>query len=234
MLHPNNRQMKVISILFAILVGMVLGGQAQVRGSQGKLSTRSYEVADFQALQIGGAFQVELTQKSGNRPTVQIETDTDLHEHLEVEVIEGVLHVDTKGDFRNPTRLMLYVSNDQFREIQLSGANTLSSTTPLYGEALRLKLSGASEVDLAVDHDELEVYISGAGSVMLQGKSDKVAYVVSGVGSISAYALQANLVEVEVSGTGSAKVHATEALLAQVSGMGSVRYIGDPAVQKQI
>lgn len=216
--------------LFLLCVGLLVPGLAQ-RGN-GEVTTVQREVPAFDGIVVGGGFEIELTQGDGY--AVSVETDANLHDRIEVYVADGLLHVETQGDLRSPTRMRLFIRSEQFARISLSGANELSATTPLYGEALTLKLSGAVSVELAVDYDELVADISGAGSLYLKGKATNTEFSVSGVGSISAYDLLSTLSVVEVSGTGSAKVHAVEALSASVSGMGSIRYQGDPAVRRNL
>jgi len=226
--------MKNIPLLLVALLGMMLGSQAQIFRNDVDVATRSYEVGHFTSMNVDGAFHVELTQQNGSSSAVKVETDANQVHRVEIEVQNEVLFVKLRNSLRNPKRLILYVTSDQFKRIKLNGANSLNTTTPLYGKAIELDFSGASEVDLALDYDEVRADISGACSLSLHGKANKASLSVSGVGNISAQDLEANLVDVRVSGTGSADVYAQEALVAQVSGMGNITYKGDPAVQQSV
>lgn len=226
--------MKNILLLLLTLIGMVLSTQAQIFRNDVGVTTRSFEVEHFTSMNVDGAFHVEVTQQNSPSSAVKVETDENQVHRVEIEVRNEVLFVKLRNSLRSPKRLILYVTSDQFTRIELNGANSLSSTTPLYGDAIELDFSGASEIDLALDYDEVRADISGACSLALHGKANKASLSVSGVGNMSAQDLEANLVDVRVSGTGSADVYAQEALVAQVSGMGNITYKGDPAVQQSV
>jgi hypothetical protein len=226
--------MKNLSLLLIALIGMGLVSQAQVFRNDVGVATRSFEVAHFTSMNVDGAFRVELTQQSGSSSAVKVETDENQLHRVEVEVRNEVLFVKLRNSLRNPKRLILYVTTDQYKRIKLQGANALNSTTPLRGDAIELDFSGASEVDLTLDFDRVRADIAGSCSLALHGKANQASLSVSGVGNLSAQDLEVNQVEVRVSGTGSADVYAQETLVAEVSGMGNVTYRGDPTVQQSV
>ena len=78
----------------------------------------------------------------------------------------------------------------------------------------------------------LECEFSGASSVKLRGKANKLDLDLSGAGSVNAYDLVANIVKSETSGAGSIRVNAKKEIYAEVSGVGSIRYKGNPTVVK--
>jgi hypothetical protein len=101
--------------------------------------------------------------------------------------------------------------------------------------SLSVHLNGAGALTI----DQLKVHtfdcsLSGTGSITANGAADKQTLNISGVGSFNGKDLLGASVSVNLSGVGSATVHPTENLSAQVSGVGSVRYYGNPQVTSEV
>jgi len=205
---------------------------AQKVEGNGEVVTTTRDVEDFEGIEINGALEVELTQGQGYR--LQVITDRNLQDLIQAEVVEGVLVLETDRRIGDATQLKLLIGSDAFASIEVSGAVKMSSTTPLYGENLRMDLSGASAINLALAYERVQTDISGAGSLKLKGKTRMVEHEISGAGRISAFALRAESVAVDISGIGLAQVHASENLVARISGLGSITYSGSPKVSKDI
>ena len=94
---------------------------------------------------------------------------------------------------------------------------------------LALKNSGASSIRMdSLDTDRIEIINSGVGSIAISGLADNVTLQNSGVGSINAENLKALNVKANVSGVGSITCYASEKIEGKVSGVGSLKYAGNP------
>ena len=96
-------------------------------------------------------------------------------------------------------------------------------------DLLALKNSGASSIRMdSLDTDRIEIINSGVGSIAISGLADNVTLQNSGVGSINAENLKALNVKANVSGVGSITCYASEKIEGKVSGVGSLKYAGNP------
>lgn len=96
-------------------------------------------------------------------------------------------------------------------------------------DLLALKNSGASSIRMdSLDTDRIEIINSGVGSIAISGLADNVTLQNSGVGSINAENLKALNVKANVSGVGSITCYASEEIEGKVSGVGSLKYAGNP------
>ena len=96
-------------------------------------------------------------------------------------------------------------------------------------DLLALKNSGASSIRMdSLDTDRIEIINSGVGSIAISGLADNVTLQNSGVGSINAENLKALNVKANVSGVGSITCYASERIEGKVSGVGSLKYAGNP------
>lgn len=115
----------------------------------------------------------------------------------------------------------------------------LCSLTVRGGVELEASLPDVTGFDLSVDGaidgeidfgklDSLNININGAGSLELSGDCARAEITVNGAGSIDADRLICTNAAVEIRGAGSCEIHVTDTLDADVSGVGAVRYSGDP------
>lgn len=98
-----------------------------------------------------------------------------------------------------------------------------------------LEVSGSGNVEAKdINTDELAVTIGGAGDVEIRGSADSQEVEISGSGEYKAGDLESKEATIDVRGSGLATVNVSDELEAEVSGSGSVEYIGDPMVQQEV
>lgn len=96
-------------------------------------------------------------------------------------------------------------------------------------------LSGAGTVTATgVDGPDLSLANSGAGSITASGRTDQLNVDLVGVGAIDTRGLVAQAADVSVWGAGTATVNAGRTLDARITGVGSIVYLGDPAVTQNV
>jgi hypothetical protein len=98
-----------------------------------------------------------------------------------------------------------------------------------------LEVSGSGNVDAeGISTDELAVTISGSGDVKMTGRANSQETYISGSGVYQAEDLDSKKARINVGGSGLAIVNVSGQLDAEVSGIGSVEYIGDPTVNQDV
>src|SRR4028119_591925 len=166
---------------------------------------------------VSGCDEVEL-RGAGNLTIEQTGSES-----LTVEAEEGVL-----------PKLRTEVVNDRL-VIGPEPGTDIRTTAPinykLSVEALdALDVSGSGDVEAeGINTDRLAVTIGGARNLEIGGEADEQEIDISGSGGYRAENLESNEARIGVSGAGSAIVNASEGLDADVSGAGSVEYVGDPS-----
>jgi hypothetical protein len=124
--------------------------------------------------------------------------------------------------------------------ISLKPNTTIHTTEPInYNLTVKdlsaLKVLGSANVEAeGISTDRLAVTINGAADVRMSGKADEQQINILGSGDYQAENLESKEVTIDVMGSGSAIVKVSEELDAEVSGIGSVEYIGDPTVKQNV
>jgi len=196
-----------------------------VKGS-GHVTKKDHNISNIEGLKIGGVFNIFITQDS--EETLTIEADDNLHELIEVKNKNGVLHISTTGSINNSKEMTVHLTIKNLKEMDFSGATTVVSTEPLSFKALEVFCSGASDIELEIEVENLELDLSGASNLDLTGKVRHAEIDVSGASELDAKKLSIREAHLDASGASHADIYVTQSIDASASGSSSVSYSGDP------
>ncbi len=193
-----------------------------------EIITEQREATDFTGVEVTGVFDVYITQ--GDSYFLEVEAPDSHMEHIETRVEDQVLYINYTRRARNLRDLTVRITAPDFSYLNASGASSIQSTERLEAPALRLKVSGASDMELSVDTEHLTTGISGASSINLTGAATRHDLQVSGVSRVRAYDLETLVTDASTSGTSNVRIRVTERLEARASGTSSVIVRGNPPV----
>jgi len=194
-----------------------------IRGN-GNIFTEERKVNGVRDLQVSGAFVVVLSQNDDEG--VKIETDENLMDYIQVEVLGGTLKIYSTANLSPTKKMLVHISFKSLDEIDISGAVRLSSEHDLSFNRIRLHGSGASEIDLGIEAVQIGIDVSGASKVSLRGSAENLSVDGSGASKIYAADLQCEIVNVNISGASYAEVWADDKLSVEASGASKVKYKG--------
>ncbi|MCK5839679.1 MAG: DUF2807 domain-containing protein [Bacteroidales bacterium] len=188
-------------------------------------------VKPFSAIQIGGAFEVILTQ--GDKVSLKIEADENLLDYIITEVRGGKLIIETESEIRRCKELKAYITFVELESLELSGAVEIKGEGRLDFNKLNIDASGATEINMDITAGILKMDISGASEVSLSGDADEVYIEASGASELSTHDLETKTFFLDISGAGEATIYVTEKLDVTVSGAAHVAYSGNPEFVNQ-
>jgi len=177
-----------------------------VRGS-GNVAVEKREVSDFNAVDVGGVFQVEAV--AGKAFGVEVEADDNLLPHIRTSVRGGTLYIETDGRIKTSNKLRVRVSAPDIDNIDVSGAANVT-------------LSG-------VKNDSVKVSGSGASNITVSGETSQLNIDISGATKVLADQLKAANAVIEASGASYADVNVSGEINSDLSGASRVEYSGSPA-----
>ncbi len=183
-------------------------------------------IKPFIAIQIGGAFEVILTQ--GETQSLKIEADENLLDYIITEVRGDELIIETGSEIRKCKVLKAYITFVELESLELSGAVEMMGEGRLEFNKLNIDASGATEINMDFTAEVLKMDVSGATEVALSGIANEVYIDASGASELSAGDLETETFFLEISGAGDATIFVKERLDVTVSGAAHVTYLGDP------
>ena len=212
------RTMRIATILVVLALAssacdVAMPGGPVVNGS-GKVTTETRTVSEFSAVQLAGAG--DLSIEVAGSESLTIEAEDNLLPKIKTEVRDNRLTISGEEGTRFvPTKPIKYrLTVKDLKQLDLSGAGNITASA----------LSG----------DTLAVTLSGAGNISPAGTIDSLDLVLSGAGNFGGEQLDTRHAKVNLSGVGNGTVKVSDTLDARVSGAGTVFYIGNPQVTKEV
>ncbi|MBI5495117.1 MAG: DUF2807 domain-containing protein [Deltaproteobacteria bacterium] len=196
----------------------------EIPESAWKTETRS--TGGFRRVRVeGGAFKVVVRQ--GDRTEVRVRAPAEYLGRVSTLVTDDTLVVNSSWRFRIRQHAEIEVTTPSLESVELAGVGHLQ-VQGATGDALRVVVSGAGKTEVDARVRSLTVEIHGAGVADITGRVQEVHASVTGTGALNAGELETQDAYVAVSGAGSATVKPGSLLDASISGVGKIRYRGEP------
>ena len=200
---------------------------------------------------LGGVSTLQLRQ--GATPSLVIVGESDALKQLTTVQSGDTVRIDTPGFFLHSPSLRIEMTLPKLSEFTSTGVGT-AQVSGFSGDDLKLNVTGAGDINVAVhykhvtarssgvasmnlndgDSDSIDVALPGAGHVLLSGQTKNLAIRLNGVGSLDAKDLKADTVTSYINGVGSVKVFAKESASMYLRGVGSATVYGNPTVRNAV
>ena len=205
--------MKKITIVFlAACIALVAGcNWVGIRGN-GHIKTDERTISAFTNIDASGAFQIEW--KSGAL-ALSITTDENLLAYIDNQISGDALRLRTREQIWPTHGIKVVISSPTRTGAKISGAVKLTANQ-LSGPRFALESTGAAEVKLDGNIDELLADMTGASELHAGG-------------------LQTKTTEISTTGAADAEIAVNETLKVAITGAGKVSYSGNPkTIEKHI
>ena len=249
------KNLKSISVWIVLMLLSVAGVKAQtVTRSKKYITQEEKNAGNFSAIKVLGSPDVEYRQSNHSKTTVSIYGSDNLVDLLEVNTVNGVLHVNIKKGVNihgGERRLKVIASSPSLAQVDIQGSSDVSLKGTIKGTNIRLNIIGSGDIDAEnLNYTDISVAVKGSGDVVLKnmkvdnvnalvagsgdidmkGTAQRAILTVNGSGDISAGNLVATNVTATVSGSGDIECYASKQLNARVNGSGEIEYKGKPSV----
>ena len=223
--------MKSLKILLIVVISLgatsCIDGQVRrtVRG-EGDVVKKERTATPFDGIRVSTGIDVYL--KQGDKESITVEADENLHEYIITEVKSGTLHVYTDANIRFAKMKRVYVTMKEITSVKTSSAGDIIGETPIKCNNIEIDASSAGNIRLELTSRKVEVNISSSGDVSLSGEAEILNADLSSAGNLEAYNLKVKDAEVSASSAGDARVNVSERITARASSAGDITYHGDP------
>ncbi len=191
----------------------------------GKVVSEERMIEDFEGLRVSSG--IDVIMKQGDKISLLLEADENLHESIKTEVINNTLKIHTSGKIRKAKTMKVYLIYKDLNSIKVSSAGDVRGENTLRTEILSIDLSSAGDLRLDLEADEVNCNISSSGDARLSGTTNLLDADLSSAGDLYAYELIAKECKVSCSSAGDARVYASEKLDLSSSSAGSIYYKGE-------
>jgi hypothetical protein len=202
-------------------------GIGTIDGS-GRIIEASLPASNFNRLDMAAFGIVHITRDT--REALRIKVDDNLLPYFATTVVDGVLriYINTSASLRPTQPPEFTLSVLALQEIRLSGAATIDAPN-LEAEQFAVPVTGSGNVTLSdFAAQRLTVWLAGAGNVLIAGRVVEQDITLSGSGSYQAGNLTSTNAAIRITGFGDADLQVSDVLNATISGIGNIRYRGNP------
>lgn len=194
--------------------------------------TRTYNVQPFTKIYLEGAYKVILEQ--GPQPGLQIKTDEDNFQFIDVQSDAESLSLKITKKHFDFDELILYVTFKDLEKLVIEGGISLETKGYVDLKDFYLHVEGGANIEMNLKANKVKVIGEGGVKFEFDGIADELDVSISGAGHIDAIDLKTKRCEIKIEGVAAGSVYATETLDATISGVGKIRYKGDPQIYKKI
>jgi len=212
------------------LLGGWLAAAALAAAAAAHAERRDYPVSNITALSSSIPLDIDIVQDDSESLT--LDGDDGQLAEVEVSMEGGTVRIKSRNrfiDWRKNVRGVLHTK--QITSLHLAGTGSMRSAS-LRADELKASISGSGKIQLKrLDATNVIVVISGSGNVDLgSGRVESVNVTVTGAGDVAAGKLRSDAGKVTITGAGTTTLWPEKTLAVRITGVGTVRYFGDPQV----
>jgi hypothetical protein len=229
----------IFAAMMILLTGTAISGCNKwepvngVRGF-GPMVQQTYHVHSFDGLQVDVDARVNIVQAA--RSSVNILVQQNIHDILEVRVINGVLIIGYKTQIWRHERMEIDIAVPELSLVSSFGSAGIRFVSPFAAGDLSLDVFGSGNINaqqLTAEH--LHARINGSGKISLKGVIAKQQVSINGSGDYSAKEVMSSEAIINIFGSGNCTIHVNHKLHVAIHGSGSVFYAGNlAAVQTSV
>jgi len=235
----------LLLVALGLLGAGLFGAPAPVAAQDTERQTRSVDAFTSVTFAVPGTLHL----RQGEPQSVDVEAPGDALDRIETVVDGNQLTVQSEndeglsglfdwltggGESADTPPIDVYVTVPTVEGLSVAGSGDVVAETPIESDDLDLQIAGSGDVESQLAVMRLTVNVAGSGDATLSGRSDEVTIEIAGSGNVRAIDLQAGTASVSTTGSGNTELHVTDRLDARVIGSGSVRYRGEPTVERSI
>lgn len=227
--------LRITSLVFALglLVARLFAAPVvPIPQSWDDSDTRTYNVQPFTKIYLEGAYKVILEQ--GAVPGLRIKTDEDNFKYIDVQSDAQSLSLKIRKKHFDFDELILYITFKDLEKLVIEGGISLETKGYVDLKDFYLHVEGGASVEMNLKVNQFRVIGEGGVKFEFDGVANEMDASIAGAGHLDAIDLKTKKVDFKIEGVGAGSVYATDVLNATISGVGKIRYKGEPQVFKKI
>lgn len=215
----------VVAVLFTSC-NMNFGSMKKVDGN-GNVVTKTRNIStDFNSVKASNGLEVVLEQSTN--PSIKVEADDNLQEHIKTEIIDGQLKIYSDVNIHNAESKKVYVQIVKLNALETSSGASVTSKNVIENSTMTFSSSSGSEINVTVNASTVNCKSSSGSELKIKGKADKLTTESSSGSEIDASDLNVKTALADSSSGSSISLDVSESLTAEASSGSSISYDSDP------
>lgn len=192
--------------------------------------TREYKVTEFDKISASTVANIYYTQSDDNSTSVKIYGPDNIVDLVEVSITKSTLVIKMKKkNISNTKGMKVFITAPDLKEIAQKGVGNFIIEDGIKTESLLITSDGVGNMNIkGLKCQDVVAKLTGVGNIVLSGETTSASLTSDGVGNLKAENLISNNTKAFCSGVGNLSCHATKSLSATSTGIGNIRYGGNP------
>jgi len=220
----------VTLVLFSLIATSIFAQRGKKIKGNGNVVTIERNTGDYDAVRIGGFFEVELID--GREGTVTLRGEDNILEFIETEVRGGTLTIKSKENMQlrpsSGAKVFVTVPVDEIDALRLSGSGKVTGKKTFKTANFEVHTSGSKNTSLTIDADAIKVISSGSSNITLSGITEKMTVTSSGSSNLRAFELTTDSAAISSSGSSNIRISVNDIIDVKSSGSSNIKYRGNP------
>jgi len=216
-------------MVFPFLISCVFTNQRTIYGDH-QLINQLIDIDNYDKVILNIPADVFYQQFSDSAPYLQIHTDKNVFDALDVRVENDQLIIETKKDsIIQPSMLTIYMSSHNLSRVTVNGSGKIRLKGEVNAKDFRLDIVGSGNVQTdSLICNTFAARITGSGETQLKGASNHGSFSIIGSGNIHAFDYFVQDLNCKITGSGNIEALVTKQLDVNVIGSGNLSYRGTP------
>lgn len=198
----------------------------RIDGNRNVISEKRKINDDFTRVKVSSG--IDLYIKQGNKVSLTVEADENLHDYIITEVHGDQLKIYVDGNIWRAKARKVYLTVTTLEELKATSGSDVYSQSVIRANDLEVSTSSGADMRIEVDADNVVSSSSSGSDLRISGKSNTHSTSATSGSSIYAYKLESKDVTAKVSSGADIGVYASESINARASSGGDIRYKGNP------
>ena len=198
----------------------------KVEGNRNVISKKRKVGTDFTKVKVSTG--LDLYIKQGNKTSLTIDADENLHDIIMTEVEGSTLKIYTEKNIWRAKSRKVYLTVTAVEGIKATSGSDVFSEGVIKATNLDLSTSSGADMRIEIEAENVTTKSSSGSGLRVKGTADNHESSASSGSSISAYGLKAKDVTAKASSGADISVYASESINARASSGGDIRYKGSP------
>ncbi len=221
----NNIKIIWLFVFALLITSCAING---VKGN-GNVITKTRNInSDFNSIDVSRGLDVYLN--TGDKVSLEIEADENLHNLITTEVHGGTLFISAEENIYSAKSRKIHVSIPEIIEIKATSGSDVYSENTITGDHLEIKSTSGADIKLRLNVKELKAEATSGADIILKGKALSFNATATSGSDIKAYDLIVVDCVARATSGADIKVNVTGKLNARANSAGDVKYKGNPQI----
>ncbi len=198
----------------------------RIEGNKNVITKKRKVNGDFTKIKVSTGLDVYISQ--GNKLSVTVEADENLHDIIKTEVDGIQLRIYSDKSIWRAKKVRINVTVNDLEELKATSGSDVYSDGVLKVNNIILATTSGSDMKVEVNANSVDASSTSGSDLKVMGETNDFYGSSTSGSNINAYSLQSKNATVKVSSGADLRVYATESLTARASSGGDIRYKGNP------